>query len=77
MAVTGASPESRLRTILAAASTLTLIGIALAATGNPDLGAWLTLAGLIGLIYGLHRFGRTGPDHPIDLDPGAEEPDAP
>ena len=67
------APELRLRAMLAVAASLTLIGVALSATGNPELGAWLTLAGLIGLIYGLHRFGRTGADEPLEADQDVPE----
>jgi hypothetical protein len=66
MAMTGA-PESRLRSLIAAAASATLIGIAFAASDNQELGGWVTLAGLIGLVYGLHRFGRSGPDRPLEL----------
>jgi hypothetical protein len=60
-------PEVRLRGALSVAATATLVGIALAATGNPDLGGVITLAGLVGLIVGLHRFGRSGPDDAVVL----------
>lgn len=66
MAVTSV-PEVRLRGALSLAGSATLIGIALAATGRPDLGGVITLAGLVGLIIGLHRFGRSGPDEPVEL----------
>jgi hypothetical protein len=63
----------RLRSLLSVAATLTLIGVALAATGSQELGSVATLAGLVGLIVGLHRFGRSGPDEPADL--AAERPE--
>lgn len=50
------------RTLLATAATVTLVGIALSASEQQAVGAWVTLAGLVALIAGLHRFGRTGPD---------------
>jgi hypothetical protein len=50
------------RSLLAAAATATLVGIAFSVAGDPALGAWVTLAGISLLIYGLHRFGRGGPD---------------
>jgi hypothetical protein len=53
---------ARARSIIAVAATTALAGIGLAATGQSSLGAVVTLPSLIGLIYGLHRFGRSGPD---------------
>lgn len=61
------TPEPFLRSLLAAGLSVALLGIALSAAEHADLGSWLTLAGLVTLIYGLHRFGRTGPDEPLDL----------
>jgi hypothetical protein len=73
MAVTGL-PESRLRSLIAVGASVTLIGIALAASENQQIGGWLTLAGLIALVYGLHRYGRSGPDDPIELPGEGEGP---
>ncbi len=42
--------------------TTVLVGIAIAATGDPSTGGVITVGSLVLLIYGLHRFGRTGPD---------------
>jgi hypothetical protein len=53
--------------MLAAAATLTTFGIGLSAAENEDIGKWVTLTGLALLLYGLHRFGRTGPDEPIEV----------
>jgi hypothetical protein len=39
-------------------------GIAASIMGAEDVGAVLTLAGLIMLLWGLHRLGRLGPDPP-------------
>ena len=69
------TPEPFLRSLLAAGASVAFIGIALAATDNQGLGSWLTLAGLLVLIYGLHRFGRTGPDAPLDLSSEPDEPE--
>lgn len=66
------TPESFLRTLLAVALSVTLIGIALCASDHEALGSWITIAGLVLMIYGLHRFGRTGPDDPLEL---TSEPD--
>lgn len=50
------------RSLLAVGVTTLVVGIAIAATGDPPTGGVVTVASLILLIYGLHRFGRTGPD---------------
>ena len=67
--------ESFLRTLLAVGLSVTLIGIALSATENASLGSWLVIVGLIALVFGLHRFGRTGPDRPFDLSAEADAAD--
>lgn len=52
------------RRLLAAGATLTVFGIAMS-TGEPvSIASVLTLGGLLLVILGLHRFGRTGPDQP-------------
>jgi hypothetical protein len=53
---------TRARSLIRIAATTALAGIGLAATGDAGLGALFTLPSLILLIYGLHRFGRSGPD---------------
>jgi hypothetical protein len=53
---------ARARSLIGIAATTALAGIGLAATGDSGLGAWVTLPSLFALIYGLHRFGRSGPD---------------
>ncbi|HEY6727665.1 MAG TPA: hypothetical protein VI197_26705 [Polyangiaceae bacterium] len=56
------SPAQSERRLLASGATLTVFGIA-ASTGElGSLAGVLTLGGLIAIIVGLHRFGRTGPD---------------
>ncbi len=50
------------RRFLVAGATMLPIGIALAAVGQSDVGALVTLGGLAALISGLHTFGRAGPD---------------
>ena len=50
------------RTLLSIGVTTVLVGIAIAATGDPPTGGVVTVLSLALLIYGLHRFGRTGPD---------------
>jgi hypothetical protein len=43
-------------------------GIFLSITEYADTGKWLTVIGVVLLIIGLHRFGRTGPDEPIRFE---------
>ena len=59
--------ESKSRSLLAACTTAALVGIALCTGANQELGAWITLAGLLGLIFSVHRFGRLGPEPPLML----------
>lgn len=56
------------RSLLAIGATTALVGIAIAATGDPTSGGVVTVASLVLLIYGLHRFGRTGPDEALFLE---------
>jgi len=53
---------ARVRTLLAGSATAALIGIALAAAGEAQLGGWLTVLALLSLIYGVHKLGRLGSD---------------
>lgn len=57
--------EPNTRILLAIATTLGVLGIALAAAGGEDLPKVLTLIGLLAMIVGLHRYGRLGPDAPM------------
>jgi uncharacterized membrane protein len=59
--------EQNSRFLLAAGATLALVGIALGVTRAEAFGAWLSVAGIALLVLGLHRFGRSGPDQPLDL----------
>jgi hypothetical protein len=43
-------------------------GIFLSLTEYADTGKWLAVIGVVLLIVGLHRFGRTGPDEPIRFE---------
>jgi hypothetical protein len=52
----------RTRTWIASAATAALVGIAFSVTGGQGFGSWLPVAALVGLLFGLHRFGRSGPD---------------
>lgn len=49
------------RALLAASALVACIGVALVGIGPSELGATLVLAGLIGLIAGVHFVGRMGP----------------
>lgn len=52
------------RRLLAAGATLTVFGIAMSTGEAASLASVLTLGGLLLMIVGLHRFGRSGPDQP-------------
>lgn len=54
--------ESKARSLVKIGACTTAAGIALAVTGDNDVARWLTLAGMVLLIWGLHRFGRLGRD---------------
>ena len=41
------------------------LGIGLSITDYADVGKWITVAGVVLLIWSLHRYGRSGPDAPI------------
>jgi hypothetical protein len=56
------------RTLLIVAAAFSAAGIALSAIGDAEIGRWLVLAGGIGLIAGLHRYGRLGADPPLEFD---------
>jgi hypothetical protein len=53
--------EKRTRVLISAGAVLAVLGVAFA-VNDDDVGKWLTLAGVIALIVGLHRFGRLGTD---------------
>ena len=54
--------EARIRKIIGGAAAAALAGIALVGTGPSILGMALLTAGVVGLIAGIHSFGRLGPD---------------
>ncbi|MBK7581774.1 MAG: hypothetical protein IPI67_16395 [Myxococcales bacterium] len=54
------------RSLLGIGVTTVLVGIAIAATGDPLSGGVVTVTSLVLLIYALHRLGRSGPDAPLD-----------
>ncbi|HLV68256.1 MAG TPA: hypothetical protein VKY73_20710 [Polyangiaceae bacterium] len=50
------------RRLLAAAAAVTVAGIALVVQDDTGIGRWLVVLGMLALVFGLHRFGRLGPD---------------
>jgi hypothetical protein len=56
------NPEQNYRALLGGAAAATAAGIALSAGGWATLGSVITVAGVLGMVAGLHRFGRLGPD---------------
>ena len=59
--MTKANPELA-RKFLLIGALMAPIGIALAATGRPDVASIIALPGIAFLIAGLHTFGRAGAD---------------
>lgn len=51
--------------LIKGAALCAALGIAASLTEYADFGKWLTVAGVLLLIFGLHRFGRLGPDDAI------------
>jgi len=67
--------EQTARRFMAIAATLGVVGIAFNLNGDGTLPKILAAAGIVALIWSIHRFGRLGPDAPIVFaDP---EPEAP
>lgn len=66
MSVVFENGSQRERTLLAVGAGASLLGIALSVGQQSSLASGMTLLGLLGLIIGLHRFGRSGPDAPTD-----------
>jgi len=67
-----ARSEPRARRALILGSGLLIFGLAMVGVDTTDVGAGLTLLGLVILIIGIHTFGRLGPDEPAL--PGAARP---
>jgi hypothetical protein len=57
--------EMGLRRLFGWALGATLLGVAASVYYGPGPGAWLTVAGLVGLLVCVHRLGRLGPDPPL------------
>jgi hypothetical protein len=62
------SGQGSVRALIAVGVTTVLAGIGLAASGESAIGGLVAVPSLVLLIYALHRFGRSGPDDPIDFD---------
>ncbi len=54
--------EKAARRALTGGATLSVLGILLVGIGPSDAGTALSLGGLIALIYGIHTYGRLGPE---------------
>jgi hypothetical protein len=52
----------RARRALGSGGVLLLLGLAMVGVGEASTGGVVTLAGLVIVIYGIHTFGRLGPD---------------
>ncbi len=61
MAVTESSKREPSVTLIAGGALVSIAGIVLAAAGNNPLGGAVTLAGWLALVWGIPRFGRSGP----------------
>lgn len=72
MTTTMSAAEQSARRFLAIAGTLGVIGIAFNLDGDGTLPKLLAAAGIITLIWSLHRYGRLGADAPLVFE--AEAP---
>ena len=68
-------PEQNARRFLGIAATLGVVGIAFNLNGDGTLPKILAVAGVVALIWSIHRFGRLGPDAPLVFS--EPEPEAP
>lgn len=59
------------RNAISVGATGTVLGVACALVGFDRIGAALTTSALIALLWGLHRFGRQGPDRHHSTRPEA------
>ena len=55
-----AAREAKVRTLIKLGACASAGGIGLAVLGDDAIARWVTLAGMVLLILGLHRFGRLG-----------------
>jgi hypothetical protein len=68
-------PEQNARRFMAIAATLGVIGIAFNLNGDGTLPKILAGVGIVAMIWSIHRFGRLGPDAPLQF--AAPEPAEP
>ena len=62
---TPVASETRLRRLFGWTLGATLLGVAASVYHGPGLGAWVSVAGMVGLVLCVHRLGRLGPDPPL------------
>jgi hypothetical protein len=65
MTETFTAAEQSARRLLAIAATLGVVGIAFNLNGDGTLPKVLATAGIVALIWSIHRYGRLGPDAAI------------
>ncbi|MEO8904005.1 MAG: hypothetical protein ABI627_20995 [Polyangiaceae bacterium] len=51
--------------LIRAAALCAAAGVGLSITEYADTAKWLVIVGVVLMLVGLHRFGRSGPDEPI------------
>lgn len=59
--------EQNARRFLGIAATLGVVGVATNLNGDGTLPKLIAAAGIVTLIWSIHRFGRLGPDEPISF----------
>jgi hypothetical protein len=62
------------RRTLAIGALLLAAGLAMVGTGPSDVGTGVTLVALVVVIFGVHSFGRLGPDEPEVTTAGSTRP---
>lgn len=67
--------EQNNRRFMGIAATLGVVGVATNLNGDSTLAKVLAVAGLVAMIWSIHRFGRLGPDAPLRFE--TAEPEAP
>ncbi len=79
MALTASARSSWVRpstsVLIRAAAVCAAAGVGLSITDYAGIGKWLAVVGVVLMIVGLHRFGRTGPDEAIhfQLEPARKK----
>jgi hypothetical protein len=59
------SPEESARRTLGWGAGALILGLAVVGAGSDDLGVLPVLAGLLILVYGIHKYGRLGPEEEL------------